>query len=115
MRAYAATVSQGLVWLSLSPPEEAPPLSRLSTLPELDSAGWVSNDFVRDFVGIDSSLLIHNVADPDHGLFAHQTPSFDAFSAAAGMPMRVTTRGGGLRSGAERVMVWRTRMMEKTR
>lgn len=95
VRAYAATVSQGLVWLSLSPPEEAPPLSRLSTLPELDLDGWVSNDFVRDFAGIDATLLIQNVADPDHGLFAHQTPSFDAFSAAAGMPMRVSTRKGG--------------------
>lgn len=95
VRAYASAVSQGLVWLSLSPPEKSPPpLSKIATLPELDLPGWVSNDFVRDFDGIDFTLLIQNVADPDHGLFAHQTPSFDVFSAAVGMPMRVTMRRG---------------------
>ena len=99
VRAYAATVSQGLVWLSPSPPESAPPLSGLSTLPELDAPGWVSSDFVRDFDGIDFPLLVQNVADPDHGLFAHQTPSFDAFSAAVGMPMRVSTRRKEKRGG----------------
>ena len=90
VRSYASAVSQGLVWLSPSSPENAPPLSRLSTLPELDLPGWVSDDFVRDFDGIDFPLLVQNVADPDHGLFAHQTPNFDAFSAAVGMPMRVS-------------------------
>ena len=94
VRAYAAAVSQGLVWLSPGPPGGSaapPPLSSMATLPELDLPGWVSDDFVRDFDGIDFPLLVQNVADPDHGLFAHQTPSFDAFSAAVGMPMRVAS------------------------
>lgn len=41
-------------------------------LPELDDLkGWTSDDFVRDF-DIDYTLLLENLADPDHGLFAHQ-------------------------------------------
>lgn len=43
-------------------------------VPELDKKGWVADDFVRDF-DVDYTLLLENLADPDHGLFAHQVPS----------------------------------------
>jgi phenylpropionate dioxygenase-like ring-hydroxylating dioxygenase large terminal subunit len=40
-------------------------------VPELDRDGWITNDFVRDF-DVDYTLLLENLHDPDHGLFAHQ-------------------------------------------
>ncbi len=40
-------------------------------VPELDREGWTGNDFVRDF-HIDYTLLLENLVDPDHGLYAHQ-------------------------------------------
>ena len=43
-------------------------------LPELNREGWTSDDYVRDFP-IDYSLLMENLMDPDHGLFAHQVSS----------------------------------------
>ena len=70
---------------------------RNAGLPELDEPGWTSDDFIRDFP-VDFTLVLENVADPDHGIFAHQTPIFDSFAASAEYPMQVTTepgRGGG--------------------
>ena len=43
----------------------------MTALPELDEPGWTSDDFVRD-MPVDYTLLVENLADPDHGLFAHQ-------------------------------------------
>lgn len=40
-------------------------------VPELDRDGWITNDFMRDF-DVDYTLLLENLHDPDHGLFAHQ-------------------------------------------
>lgn len=65
----------------------------ISGLPELDEEGWTSDDFIRDFP-VDFTLVLENVADPDHGIFAHQTPIFDSFAASAEYPMNVTTEQG---------------------
>ena len=65
----------------------------LAGLPELDEPGWTSDDFIRDFP-VDFSLVLENVADPDHGIFAHQTPIFDSFAASAEYPMQVSTEPG---------------------
>ena len=43
---------------------------------------------------IDYTLLVENVADPDHGVFAHQTPIFDSFAASSEHKMDVTTEPG---------------------
>lgn len=40
-------------------------------LPEMEGPGWTSDDFVRDF-DVDYTLVMENLMDPDHGLFAHQ-------------------------------------------
>ena len=66
---------------------------RIAGLPELDEPGWTSDDFIRDFP-VDFTLVLENVADPDHGIFAHQTPIFDSFAASAEYPMQVTTEPG---------------------
>ncbi len=65
----------------------------LAGLPELDEPGWTSDDFIRDFP-VDFTLVLENVADPDHGIFAHQTPIFDSFAASAEYPMQVSTEPG---------------------
>ncbi len=62
-------------------------------LPELDQPAWTSDDFIRDFP-VDFTLVLENVADPDHGVFAHQTTIFDSFAASAEYPMQVSTEPG---------------------
>ena len=64
-----------------------------AVLPQLDEPGWTSDDFVRD-MPVDFTLLLENLADPDHGIFAHQTTSFDSFTASAAHPMSVSTAPG---------------------
>ena len=64
-----------------------------AVLPQLDEPGWTSDDFVRD-MPVDFTLLLENLADPDHGIFAHQTTSFDSFTASAAHPMAVSTAPG---------------------
>jgi phenylpropionate dioxygenase-like ring-hydroxylating dioxygenase large terminal subunit len=67
--------------------------SFLTGLPELDEDGWTTDDFIRDFP-VDFTLVLENVADPDHGIFAHQTPIFDSFAASADFPMSISTEAG---------------------
>jgi hypothetical protein len=74
-------------------------------LPELDQPGWTSDDFVRDFP-IDFTLLLENLSDPDHGLFAHQTPNFDSFAASAEFPMQVSTEQGRGGPKVRRLCCW---------
>ena len=78
-----------MVAVSRSPEAKLP----FAGLPELDEPGWTSDDFIRDFP-VDFTLVLTNVADPDHGIFAHQTPIFDSFAASAEYPMQVTTEPG---------------------
>ena len=72
-------------------------------MPELDEPGWTSDDFIRDFP-VDFTLVLENVADPDHGIFAHQTPIFDSFAASAEYPMQVSTEAG--RAGPKASHPW---------
>lgn len=74
-----------------------------AVLPELDAPGWTSDDFVRD-MPVDFTLLLENLSDPDHGLFAHQTASFDSFAASAAHPMSVSTEPGPGGDKARRVL-----------
>ena len=60
----------------------------------------MADDFVRD-MPIDYTLLVENVADPDHGVFAHQTPIFDSFAASSDHPLTVGSEPG--RAGADKV------------
>lgn len=83
---------QGMLWVSPSP-GQPPPLDSMVGLPELDGPGWVANDFVRD-MPVDFTLLLENVMDPDHGIFAHQTPIFDSFAASPDHAMTVSSEIG---------------------
>ena len=60
---------------------------------------------MRDFP-IDFTLLLENLSDPDHGLFAHQTPIFDSFAASAEYPMQVSTEQGRGGPKVKRLSCW---------
>ncbi|KAK9804097.1 hypothetical protein WJX73_007161 [Symbiochloris irregularis] len=83
---------QGIIWVC-STPGASPPMDTIVGLPELDREGWVSDDFVRD-MPVDYTLLVENLVDPDHGLFAHQTPNFDSYAASSDHPMSVQSEPG---------------------
>ena len=68
-----------MIFAAPLPGGPAPPLDRLPLVPELEDPAYVATDFVRSLPGVDASLLLCNVADPDHGRAGHQTTSFDAF------------------------------------
>eukprot|EP00884_Botryococcus_braunii_P011470 jgi/Botrbrau1/20323/Bobra.0006s0006.1 len=78
---------QGLIWIYPSPGAK-PSRETVTGLPELDREGWTHDTHVRD-MPIDFTLLLENVADPDHGVFAHQTPIFDTYTADREHPMLV--------------------------
>jgi hypothetical protein len=50
-----------------------------AVLPEMEGGGWTSDDFVRDF-NVDYTLIMENLMDPDHGLFAHQVQFFRSWT-----------------------------------
>jgi len=94
VQAFPIREYQGMLWLRPSgdPAEvnrEPDNAKELPGVSELDREGWVANDFIRDF-HIDYTLLLENLMDPDHGLFAHQAPYFDLYSANKDHPMHVT-------------------------
>jgi len=85
--AVPAQIVQGMVWIFPGGGLEkslvaAPP----PCVPEIDMDGYrVTGKLIRDFP-IDWTILIENIMDPDHGLFAHQTPAFDFYSASKEAP-----------------------------
>ncbi|EOD33785.1 hypothetical protein EMIHUDRAFT_229293 [Emiliania huxleyi CCMP1516] len=89
-RAATAVVSQGILWLHPAPRGTAP-LPEVPRVPEMDDERYKWSPAVRD-LPIDYSLLVENILDPDHGLFAHQLPAFDLYSASPDAPQRVTVR-----------------------
>lgn len=86
--ALSACERQGMIWVYPNP-GAAPSQDSIPVLPELDEEGWTSDDFVRD-MPVDYTLLVENLLDPDHGLYAHQTPTFDSYTASQDFPMHIT-------------------------
>ncbi|DBA95205.1 TPA: hypothetical protein ACH3X3_013107 [Trebouxia sp. C0006] len=86
--ALSACERQGMIWVYPNP-GAAPSQDSIPVLPELDEENWTSDDFVRD-MPVDYTLLVENLLDPDHGLYAHQTPTFDSYTASQDFPMHIT-------------------------
>ena len=80
--AVPAVIHQGMVWLfpggGLEKALLAPPPP---SVPEELYASMKGTTGVRD-MPVDFSILISNICDPDHGLFAHQAKSFDLYTAS---------------------------------
>jgi phenylpropionate dioxygenase-like ring-hydroxylating dioxygenase large terminal subunit len=83
--AVPAQIHDGMVWLfpggglekALMAP---PPPSRPAELDHLKLS-----TVVRD-MPVDFPILISNICDPDHGLFAHQSTNFDMYTASLDCP-----------------------------
>jgi hypothetical protein len=55
----------------------------------MDDPAFKVTRTVRDFPCIDWTLLLSNIMDPDHGMFAHQASAFDMYSASPEFQMQV--------------------------
>lgn len=88
-RAIPAQSVQGMVFIfpaGSNLVHQHPPPPRI---PELENYGTSTNNndyriigpIIRDFP-IDWTVLVENIMDPDHGVFAHQAKGFDFYSAS---------------------------------
>jgi hypothetical protein len=88
-KAIPAMIVQEMIWLfpggNLETALLAPPPP---TIPEIDQEGFRMIPTVRDFP-IDFSILLENIMDPDHGLFAHGMSSFDLYAASKDAPQTI--------------------------
>lgn len=87
--AVEAVVSQGMLWICPSPKGSLTELPPVPIVPEMDDPEYKYTPVVRD-LPIDYSILVENILDPDHGLFAHQMPGFDLYTATREDPQLVT-------------------------
>ena len=89
--AVPAQIHQEMVWIfpggNLEQALQAPPPP---SIPEYTVGYQINGHFMRDFPHVDWSIVLSNVCDPDHGLFAHQAKGFDKYSASREHPMRIT-------------------------
>ena len=87
--AVPAMIVQGMVWLfpggNLEKALLAPPPPQV---PEMNMDGFLPVTVVRDFP-IDYSILLENILDPDHGVFAHGVLGFDLYSASKEAPQSI--------------------------
>lgn len=88
-KAVPAQIHQEMVWLfpggGLEEALSAPPPPSVQ---ELDN-GFKMSKAIRD-MPVDWPIVVSNICDPDHGLFAHQAKSFDMYSASRDYPLQVT-------------------------
>ena len=89
--AVPAQIHQEMVWIfpggNLEQALQAPPPP---SIPEYAAGYQINGHFMRDFPHVDWTIVLSNVCDADHGLFAHQAKGFDKYSASREHPMRIT-------------------------
>mmetsp|Transcript_24402 Transcript_24402/g.67599 ORF Transcript_24402/g.67599 Transcript_24402/m.67599 type:complete len:573 (+) Transcript_24402:34-1752(+) len=89
-QAVPSQIFQGMVWVFPGGDWEdaliAPPPP---SVPEYDEPGFKMTTAVRE-MPVDWPILVSNICDPDHGLFAHQNKAFDMYSASTEYPLEVT-------------------------
>lgn len=102
--AVPAQIHQDMVWLfpggNLEKALLAPPPP---SIPEFDDFHKIAT--VRD-MPVDWPIVMSNILDPDHGLFAHQNAGFDWYTASLDCPYDSfesfsTEKGWGMRSQVE--------------
>jgi phenylpropionate dioxygenase-like ring-hydroxylating dioxygenase large terminal subunit len=104
--AVPAMIEQGMVWLfpggNLEKALQAP---LPPTVPEMDMDAFSTCTVVRDFP-IDYSILLENILDPDHGLFAHGVRGFDLYSASRDEPQTIKKNFSIMERGGELAHGW---------
>jgi phenylpropionate dioxygenase-like ring-hydroxylating dioxygenase large terminal subunit len=84
--AVPAQIHQGMVWLfpggGLEKALVAPPPP---SVPSEFYDNFKTSTVIRD-MPVDWPILLSNICDPDHGLFAHQTKGFDLYTASLDVP-----------------------------
>ena len=87
--ALPAMIEQGIVWIFPGGMERALISPLPPRVPELDDAEFRQGaQLVREFP-VDFSILVENICDPDHGLFAHGNKAFDLYAASKDHPQLV--------------------------
>lgn len=97
----ACQIVDDLFWIHPTAKRASDAPLPIPRVPEMSLPGYKYVGAVRDFP-VDYSLLVENVLDPDHGLFAHQAVGFDLYSASAARPVTVGVHAGsdaGARDG----------------
>ena len=89
-RAIPAQSVQGMVFIFPAgrnlvhqhpPPPRIPELDNYETRTHSNSDYRLLGPIIRDFP-IDWTILVENIMDPDHGVFAHQASGFDFYTAS---------------------------------
>ena len=95
VESYPVMVSQDMVWMCptswstlISSNTSVPPIP--PRVPEMDDPARSYTGVVRD-LPLDWTLLVGNILDPDHGMFAHQMKSMDLYSASLKAKQTVNT------------------------
>ncbi|KAL3940845.1 MAG: hypothetical protein SGBAC_004695 [Bacillariaceae sp.] len=88
-KAVPAQTHQEMVWIfpggGLETALQAPPPPSVK---EVETDGFKLGQFVRDFP-VDWPIVVSNILDPDHGIFAHQATTFDMYSASSAFPLEI--------------------------
>ena len=91
-KAVPAQVHQNMVWLfpggGLEKALLAPPPPSVQ---EVDELGFGMSTAIRE-MPVDWPIVISNIYDADHGLFAHQAKPFDMYSASKDHPLQISER-----------------------
>ena len=87
-KAVPAMIHQGMVWIFPGGLEGALTAAPPPTVKELDDPKFKITTVVREFP-VDWSILVENILDPDHGVFAHGATSFDQYAADPGNPQQI--------------------------
>lgn len=88
--AVPAQIHQEMVYLfPFGSAEEALVAPPPPSIPEYDEEGFHVSSSIRD-MPVDWPIVVSNICDADHGLFAHQSKAFDMYAASKDYPMQVT-------------------------
>lgn len=89
-KAVPVQIHQNMVWLfpagGLEEALMAPPPP---TVMEMEELGFGMSTSMRD-MPVDWPIVVSNICDADHGLFAHQSKPFDMYSASKDYPLQVS-------------------------
>ena len=103
-QAVPVRIWQNLIWLWPGAKQNKYPDP--PSIPEMDLPDWKQTQIVRDFP-VDWSLLLSNIMDPDHGMYAHTALAFDFYSASANHPLTIEesfdNKGWTLKAGVDAV------------